>query len=285
MDKIINLFGGIICITVAVLSCNNPQSNFYPIGLGENWKQIYELSDDFEGEAVDLTKWNNDVDDWGVWSWEPENAYVQNGFLHIKMNYEPHVRNGQELYYKSGIIWSKEPITYGYFEARIKGCSKFPGVCPAFWMISSGNNESSEIDFMEIQEVKGNIHQIDCNLHAHVVENGDLTWKRERRHWIASWDPRDDFHVYGCENTLDSIHWYVDGQKVLSAENKHWHLPMYVILSMGLRSPLVYYDSPNPEYPESRERYPNAEKSTPEGFPTEMIVDWVRVWKNDNRIE
>jgi beta-glucanase (GH16 family) len=250
-----------------------------PYNMEGDWIMVEELSDEFETDEVDIQKWDNDVSDWGVWSWEPENAYQKDGNLHIRMVYDPHERNNEQLFYKSGIIRSVEPITYGFFEAKIKGCPRFPGVCPAFWMIGSKDGLSSEIDFMEIQEVQNDIHQIDCNLHARIKENGEFICFRERRHWVAPWDPRDDFHLYACENTPDSIHWYIDGQKVLSAPNTHFHLPMYVIVSMGVRTPLLYYDTPDPEHPESKRRYADAENSTPEGFPTEMIVDYVRVWK------
>jgi len=262
-----------------ILGCGRNDVKNTPLGITGTWTEVKELSDEFNFASVDTSIWDNDVNDWGVWSWEPENAYQQDGNLHVRMAYEPHQRNDEQLFYKSGIIRSLQPTTYGYFEARIKGCARFPGVCPAFWMKGDLNGESSEIDFMEIQEVEKDINQIDCNLHANILENGKKIWHRERRHWIAPWDPRDDFHVYGCENTSDSIHWYIDGQKILSARNEHFHLPMYVMLSMGVRTPLRYFAAPNPEHPEDQRAFANPETSTPDGFPTEMLVDWVRVWK------
>jgi len=250
-----------------------------PVGIAGEWNKIEALTDEFNASTVDSEKWNNDVNDWGVWSWEPENANVKKGNLHVRMAYEPHQRGGEHLFYKSGIVKALKPITYGYFEARIKGCSRFPGVCPAFWMKGDLNGASAEIDFMEIQEVENNIKQIDCNLHANTVENGKVLWYRERRHWEAPWDPRDDYHVYGCENTPDSIHWYIDGLKILSAKNVYYHLPMYVMLSMGVRTPLRYFSKPDPEHPEAHRAYADPNTSTTEGFPTEMLVDWVRVWE------
>jgi len=250
-----------------------------PVGISGEWNKIEELTDEFDTLVIDKEKWNNNVADWGVWSWEPENAFLHNGSLHVRMSFEPHKRGGEQLYYKSGIVRSIKPITYGYFEARIKGCSRFPGVCPAFWMKGDLDGESSEIDFMEIQEIEKNISQIDCNLHANTMDNGKKVWHRERRHWNAPWDPRDDFHIYGCENTPDSIHWYIDGNKVLSAKNEYFHLPMYVMLSMGVRTPLRYFAAPNPEHPEAQRAFADPKTSTAEGFPTEMLVDWIRVWQ------
>lgn len=84
------------------------------------------------------------------------------------------------------------------------------------------------------------------------------------------WDPRDDYHVYGCHVTRDAITWYIDGHEVARATNKYWHLPMRVTLSLGLRSPYERYVD--------GERVAVPEKSIAAGFPTEMTVDYVRVW-------
>ena len=237
----------------------------------KNWELVQACSDEFNGDKLDKAKWNNDYNDWGQWSWEPYNAFVEDSVLHIRMEYKPHTRDGQKLWYKSGIVRSYESIKYGYFEARVKGASKFPGVCPAFWAKGHKNGESAEIDFMEIQEVQNNIHQIDCNLHAHPIINGERKEIHQRRHWIADWDPRDDFHIYGCEWNKDSIKWFIDGKHVLSAPNKYWDLPMDVMASMAIRPPLRIYTEDGART--------NPEASTPEGFPTEMLVDYIRVWK------
>ena len=71
-----------------------------------NWVYLPDYSDEFNQSALDTHKWNNNVADWGTWSWEPENAYVSNGSLKIRTQYAPHVRGGTTLYYTSGIIRS-----------------------------------------------------------------------------------------------------------------------------------------------------------------------------------
>lgn len=240
------------------------------------WKLVEAFSDEFNATKLDTHKWDNDVKSWGAWSWDKKNAYVNFGTLRIRTVYEPHTREGNKYFYTSGIIQSRQTIRYGYFEARVKGASKFPGVCPAFWIKGNEGRVNSEIDFMEIQEVEGNVRQIDCNLHARAMVNGQLEWVRPRRFWIAPWDPRDDFHLYGCEVTPEKIIWYIDGEKILEADNTYWHCPSYLMLSMGLRTPLRRYSG---EHAEGNTTSPNAAASTPKGFPTEMQVDYVRVWE------
>jgi beta-glucanase (GH16 family) len=213
-----------------------------------------------------------------VWSWDKDNAYLENGNLHIRMVYAPHKRDKLDLFYKSGIIRARGQITYGYFEARIKGASRFPGVSPAFWMCNrikhTFEGDYSEIDFVELQQ--NDLHKVDCNLHARRTVNGKPKWFRPYQHWMAPWDPREEFHIYACETAPETITWFVDGQKIAEAQNVHQNLPMSPMLSMGLRKPLRIHAGSNCE---GKITFPNPEASTPEGFPTEMLVDYVRVWK------
>ena len=92
-----------------------------------------------------------------------------------------------------------------------------------------------------------------------------------QNHYDADWDPREDYHVYGVQNSRDWIVWYIDGKEVARKPNLYWHIPMHVTLSLGLRYPFVAY--------KNAERVPVPEKTTGEGFPTHMSVDYVRVWQ------
>lgn len=256
------------------------------------------LSDEFDGERVDAKKWNVSTEDWGTWSWEPENAILKDGSLNLQMVQQTHRRGDQELAYTSGIARSRQTVTYGYFEARIKGCELFPGASPAFWLHSKGpdlrytasDGETvaySEIDVIELQQGEFNFETksnngpkvIDCNLHNVLIQNGQRKWQRPNTHpdtnkneYHASFDPRDDFHVYAVENNKESVIWYIDGQEIARKPNLYWHLPMHVTVSLGLRRPFENY--------RNGQRVAELDKTTSEGFPTTMFVDYVRVWKN-----
>jgi len=56
--------------------------------------------------------------------------------------------------------------------------------------------------------------------------------------------------------------------------NLYWHLPMHVTLSLGLRYPFVTY--------KDGEMTPASGKTTGDGFPTHMSIDYVRVWRFNN---
>ncbi|MDA8745951.1 family 16 glycosylhydrolase, partial [Rubripirellula amarantea] len=261
------------------------------------WIYNDQFSDEFNSAEVDLAKWNIDSTDFGVWSWEPENVSQKNGSMHLTMAQQTHQRGKQELAYTSGMARMDKTITYGYFEARVKGCSRYPGASPAFWLYSIGPNNRyqaadgetvaySEIDVIELQQSEYDfetkthfpVTRIDCNLHTTLLRDGKREWVRPnnfpdicKNHFDAPWDPREDYHVYGAENTKEWIVWYIDGKEVARKPNLYWHLPMHVTLSLGLRYPFVKYAD--------GERLPVLEKTSDEGFPTTMSVDYVRVWQ------
>lgn len=236
----------------------NPQPTSDPDG---QWVLQSDHSDEFSGPKLDLTKWNSDVGDWGDWSWEPEHAWVQDGNLHLRMQYQEHMRDGRTLFYTSGIVKSRAaPIRYGYFEARIRAAPRFPGVSPAFWLYRDEDEMWTEIDFVEITEHLDNCRLIDTNTHVFKhphLHKGQTV--HEVRTWESPWDPRDAFHVYGCRWNATEITWYIDGKRVATRRNDYWHQPLDVVLSFGVRDPL------------------HAEPSR-EGFPTTFEVDYVRVW-------
>ncbi|MDO6719923.1 family 16 glycosylhydrolase [Psychrosphaera sp. 1_MG-2023] len=210
-----------------------------------------------------------------------------------------------DLFYKSGIIRSHEYQTYGYYEARMKGIPTFPGSSPAFWIYSlndeiskmglKGKHEGeatySEVDIVELQQAEWDknaplgydgANVIDMNLHTRIIENGKEIWKRPgkypeltRNKIHADFDARDDFHIYGAEVTPEVIRWFIDGVQVAEKPNLHWHLPMHVTLSLGLRYPHVSYNN----CPNGFVRCTVPEKATAEGYPSAMQVDWVRVYK------
>ena len=228
----------------------------------EHWILQSEYSDEFNEMQLDTAKWDNNVVDWGVWSWEPENAWVKEGYLHLRMQYHRHKRKGKTLFYTSGIIKSKaSPIKYGYFEARIKAAQRFPGVCPAFWGYRIEKDLWTEIDFVELTQHPNDVKLLYTNTHVFRHPRVPNERKiREPRSWRSPWDPRDDFHVYGCEWNDKEINWYVDGKLVGTRKNEYWHQALDVVISFGVRPPLK-------------------QKPSDKEFPAVFKVDYVRSWK------
>ena len=248
---------------------------------------------------LNLAKWNTSVASWGDWSWDPANVKViaqlpaedavrptsdavaakaaaeageipdYSGYAALTMSYEKHVRDGKTYFYKAGIMKSTVPagVTYGRFEARIKGASRWPGVCPAFWAWRGTGEHWTELDFVEMQENAGSVRDIDFTSHVFPPTPGVKTELSNGTHKLFDFDPRDDFHVYAMEWNATMLTWWVDDvvvkeQPAAPYFNRGW--AMDVALSFGLRPPLNRQDG----------GAPNAT-----GFPTTFYVDWVRTWQ------
>lgn len=301
MTRSTRLLKRLLLATTACVLVGNTSDAQQPQPFGEiggQWMLVESLSDEFDGATLDTKKWENNPESWGVWSWQPENAYQKDGSIHLQMVQETHKRRNNTLFYKSGIARTHKTIRYGYFEARVRGCVRYPGACPAFWLHSKGPDNRyhakdgqtvtySEIDVIELQQCEWDfeankyfdVHHIDCNLHATLLIDGKRQWIRPHTHpemckngFDASWDPREEYHVYAVKNTKEQITWYIDGKEVDGKPNLYWHLPMHVTLSLGLRHPFVKYkDGTMQAVPE---------ETTAAGFPTTMSVDYVRVWQD-----
>ncbi len=294
MKKNITTFLAIFLMGAAIAQETNSKQQ--PLSHPDaKWELDASFSDDFNTATLDTDRWNNDPNDWGTWSWSPDNAYVLDTVLTLRMRQETHSRGGKEYYFKSGIVRNEDEITYGYFEASIKASAKGQGTCPAFWLYSygqptpeeEGGVQYCEIDVAEIFQKPNDLQRLEMNLHTRIIENGILTWKRpgqgdiELCHntWLAPWDPRDDYHTYGVLSGVDSIFWYVDGVQRGAKPNIYWHLPMHITVSMGLRTPYEkYIDGVRTVMP-----YPDTEPEP--GFPTEMYCDYVRVWNTPPQLK
>jgi beta-glucanase (GH16 family) len=261
------------------------------VPIPSHWKPVASLSDEFNSPGVDPAKWETNPGSWGPWSWDPANVSQSGGRLALRMVHEPHTRKDLQLFYKSGIVRSREEITVGYFEARIKGCPTFPGASPAFWLYSLGDRPGRvsycEVDVVELQQDSRKVRRpavMDFNLHGRVRDAagalqqvGPSTNPALCAHqWKAPFDPRKGYHVYSAVVTTKHITWYVDGLQVATADNLNWHLPMRMVLSLGLRDPHVKESG--------GVKSPVPKKATSKGFPTAMEVDYVRVWAPSEKV-
>ncbi|MFR9503855.1 MAG: family 16 glycosylhydrolase [Rikenellaceae bacterium] len=268
-----------------------------------NSTNLYTLNDAFSSEFDGAINNDNFIvgdRDYPTWTDEPANTKVEDGNLTLTAIHKPHIsRTGKEFYFTSGEIRTDQTIVYGYFEARIKGADLWPGVCPAFWLQGSLTGVDfqeqeentivySEIDIIELQQVPISKNMLALNLHtAALLKDEDGKMKRQalkagiipeicKTEFEVDWNPEDDYHVYACENRPDSVLFYIDGERVGAKPNYYWHLPMRLIVSMGMRNPYERYVA--------WDRYAvpaTEEEAIAAGFPTTMYIDYVRTYTRD----
>ncbi len=170
-------------------------------------------SDEFNGTAVDGTKWTaeNGGGGWGngeLQYYKAANATVSSGTLKITAKKERVQANN----YTSARLktYLKGDWTYGRFEARIK-LPKGAGLWPAFWMMPTDSYygtwpRSGEIDISELIGSKptnsfGTLH--------YGTSSTDHQYKTAN-FYLNSGTFADAFHTFAIEWQAGIIKWYVD---------------------------------------------------------------------------
>lgn len=240
------------------------------------------MQDEFTKEgAPDNTIWGYDLGTgnsdtgagWGnnelqSYTNRTENVKVENGYLLITAKKES--VNGAS--YTSARLTTKGKFeqAYGRFEARIR-LPYGQGMWPAFWLLGGNIDEvgwpqCGEIDIMEYRgqeptKVLGTVHGPGYSGGASISKSYSLLNDR--------FDT--DFHVFGIEWGPKYINYYIDdvlyNQITPDDVTGEWVFndgPFYIILNVAVGG----------SYPGS----PNASTV----FPQNMLVDYVRVYKNSN---
>lgn len=234
------------------------------------------MADEFDTNgALDTSKWNYEIgtgnNGWGnnelqYYTDRPENVTVQNGILIITARQEDY--NGSS--YTSARITTKDLFEqkYGRFEARMK-LPYGQGMWPAFWLLGANCDQvvwpqCGEIDIMEYRgqeptKIHGTVHGPGYSASGGITKSYSLENDR--------FD--SGFHVFGIEWGPDYINYYVDDvlyNQITPADvTGEWVFdqPFYIIINLAVGGTFV--GSPNSETT----------------FPQNLLVDYVRVYKNN----
>jgi beta-glucanase (GH16 family) len=265
-------FGLVLACTPAIAQT----STAAPPGWTLTW------SDEFNGPNGSIpngSQWVSEVggDGWGndeleYYTERPENAFIQDGNLVIKIMAEKYKgSDGVTRNYTSARLKTlgKFSQTYGRFEARIK-VPKGQGIWPAFWMmgddvIKSGWPACGEIDIMENigkepALAHGTIHGPGYNGAGGIGSPYALPDKQRFA---------DDFHVYAVEWEPNAIRFYVDKDlyatrtpaELPSGSKWVFDHPFFILLNVAVGG-----------------GWPGNPDATTV-FPQTMLVDYVRVYR------
>ncbi len=197
--------------------------------------------DEFDGDALDLTKWGYQIGTHDVyhgiesytqyWGNNEQQYYtedaadVADGMLSITATKEA---MGDRSYTSARILTRDlATFTYGYFEARIK-VPAITGMWPAFWMLpqptdtTSTNNvyggwaKSGEIDIMEIRG--RNAYESTSALHF----GGNWPNNTHKGSSYKLDTSIEEWHVYAVEWTAEALTWYVDGNAYFTLKANEW---------------------------------------------------------------
>lgn len=239
----------------------------------------YLWNDEFDGTAIDASKWTFETGatGWGNNEWQnytarSENAYVQDGILHIRANKE-HYESSD---YTSArmITKGKFSFTYGTVEARI-ALPMGKGIWPAFWLLGENIDDVSWPNCGEIDIIE--------SVNDESVVYGTNHWSSEGSYAQYGNNTKDyygtslaldisQFHNYKMVWSEKAITMYVDDFKYheisieLDANGKSaggtdaFHKPFFFILNVAVAG-----NWPGFEVDDSQ-------------FPNEMLVDYIRVY-------
>jgi beta-glucanase (GH16 family) len=226
-------------------------------------------ADEFNGTALDTSKWNIEVNGNGggnnelqYYTARQENIRVTGGELVIEARREAY--NGKQ--FTSGRITTQNKASwqYGKMEARMK-IPTGKGTWPAFWMLGNsistvGWPASGEIDIME-------------HVNSEAFTHGTIHWSNQNNAYSNYGGPSGNldfsqYHVYAVEWDASAIRWYVDGNKFHEVNiaggvngTSEFHAPYFLLFNLAVGG-----------------NWPGS----PDGstvFPNRMNVDYVRVYR------
>jgi len=200
-----------------------------PITPYGNVVQNYTLSwsDEFNGTALDASKWDYRTDS-KMWSTQlPANVSVANGNLILTLKKE----KANHMDHTGGGIISKRSFTYGYYEARFK-VPPGSGWHTSFWTANHGhgNVKTQEIDICEQDSV------VTTKYSAGVIA-WDQNAKNYGRQYVQTPDLAAGFHVWGCEYTPTTVKFFFDG-KLTHQTSAHFRQGPQNIWLTSISSPL-----------------------------------------------
>ncbi|MBN2011871.1 glycoside hydrolase family 16 protein [candidate division KSB1 bacterium] len=263
-------------------SCDKDEKN--PVKSDENkipTPDGYEAvwNDEFDGDQLDLTKWEYEVNADGggnnelqYYTDRSQNSWVKDGVLVIQALKENYTGTGGQRDYTSARIRTrnKGDWNYGRFEIR----AKLPygkGLWPAIWMLPTdwiygGWAASGEIDIMELighqpNKVYGTLHYGGTS--PNNVHTGDS-------YTLTSGNFASEFHVFRLDWEPDQFRWYVDD--VLYETQTEWYCDKSAFPApFNQRFHMLLNVAVGGNWPGSPD--------TSTLFPQKMQIDYVRVYR------
>lgn len=247
-----------LTLLAVLLICSYGMAQDYPKSDPSNqgnWILNGDLSDEFEGDALNKTRWhlqgdlcigtpgcrgglyfNNFKGRWPA-QFTPDNAWVEGGKLILETRWEPDFNflnecapAGQPQYCygkdssgnplpitTAGVNTFKE-FTYGYMEIYSKAADA--EITSSFWTIGGGGGEIDMFEMFGKYENAGRKHK-EKELKFNMIEWNTGFEPRFDTFIKTDWRVADDFHVYGYEWDDTSISVYIDGvfiQKFTAAD-------------------------------------------------------------------
>jgi len=174
----------------------------------------YKLTwaDEFDGSALDMSKWVYRTDSKHWSTQRPENVVIEKGSLFLVLKKE---QAGGMQYTGAGVI-SKAAFRFGYYETRFRILAG-KGWHSSFWMMghdgSGGTGTTkTELELDVIENDSIDLTSYGVNLHKWQGQHTSHGHKKVTTSTLA------DFHLFGCEYTPTSVRFFLDGEVVQTVD-------------------------------------------------------------------
>ena len=245
-------------------------------------------ADEFEGEALNLSKWSVVEDCWGGGNNERQcyaalNVLIRDGHLVLTARREPVsaaldplaqpiVDQLETRSYSSGKVHTRGLASFRY--GRIEVRARMPqgqGLWPAIWMLPEHDNygpypRSGEIDIVEAVNLGVDCDPCRNRFHGARHHGPSLAENRQESGTVSTEDAAA-FHVFALEWSPERMTWLLDGEPYFTADGgPPWDQRFHLILNLAVGGNW-------------------AEGSgtlgvDPRAFPAELVVDYVRVYEH-----
>ena len=201
-----------------------------------------------------------------------ENARVESGHLIITARQEKWKKAGVTS--ASLITLGKFDFLYGKLEIRAK-LPKGRGTWPALWLMGSNSEKAGwplcgEIDLMEFVGFQPDV--VHFTVHTEAFNHSR---QNQRGTVIDVKDLCEDFHRYGLLWTEEELVWFFDGEPVFRYANagagvSQWPFdhPAYLLMNLAIGG-----------------AWGGREGVDTAIFPSDFLVDYVRVWQADEAVK
>jgi beta-glucanase (GH16 family) len=258
-------------------------------------KWYLQMSEEFNEDVLNMELWKSGYP-WGnyVYSldllYKSENIEFKNGAIVLvtnnthapqpivgenldieflkKKNKFPNDKGEYTYNYSGGAISSKRQFKYGYFEMRFKASAE-KGIWPAFWLY--GGDPNNEIDFYEGKgERNDQIHvDVHCPKGCEDYRGGFLNLKKNWGAWIKATESLSDgWNIISGEWQPNYIKFFLNGQPIAYFEGE-FNTSQNLIISNAVAK-------------ENEAFNPGPDETTK--FPNGILVDYVRVWSQEDTI-
>jgi beta-glucanase (GH16 family) len=272
------------------------------------WRVVW--ADEFDGDALDRTKWSPEEACWGGGNNERQcytdraaNIRVENGMLRLIAKRErftgpmypdalEHLGAERKFrWYTSGKVRTRGLAAWKY--GRISARMKLPagqGTWPAFWMMPEADLYgpwplSGELDIMEAVNLEtlcadcpGGVERRTSGAVHFGAPQPENTYLFGKTVGADTPGPSEEWRVYSVEWAEGVIQWFVDDQIFLRVTSDQW----FTTSPQAEGRPYAPFDQPFHVMFNLAVGGNLAEKSNkggfdPKSFPSELLVDWVRV--------